>query len=195
MKIGSLFAVALLCAMPALSEAQSSKGAGGGVDILRLIETVAKSSGKTFVIDPRIRGDVQTAGLDPDKVTYPQLQTILRINQFVAIEEAGIVNILPDVNARQMPTVTLFADDPALSGETLVTWVVQVRNVCAPMLVPILRPLMPQQAHMAAYPPTNTLILADRLANLRRIVGIAERVDKSTTGKQDCGEKKEAGAK
>jgi general secretion pathway protein D len=194
MKIGGLFAVALLCAMPVLCEAQSAKSAGNGVDILRLIDTVAKSSGKSFVIDPRVRADVQIAGIDADKLSYEQLLAILRINQFVAVEEAGLVNVVPEANARQFPATTLYKDDPRLSGEALVTWVVQVRNLCTAYVVPVLRPLMPQQAHLAAYPP-NSLIISDRLANARRIVGIIENMDKSSGGKEDCGEKKEATAK
>jgi general secretion pathway protein D len=196
MKLRTTLLMGILCATPMLGAAQGSASKmSGGVELLRLIETVAKSSGKRFIIDPRVRGDVQMAGLDAEKLSYEQLLAILRLNQLVAVEEAGLVNVFPDVNARQFPTVTLYADDPKLSGETLVTWIAQARNVCVTWAIPVLRPLMPQQAHLAAYPPTNAFIISDRLANARRIVAIVESLDKASNGKQDCGEHKDATAK
>ena len=103
----------------------------------------------------------------------------------VAGKEA--VSILPDRDARQLPSRVLNADDPGIGDDTLVTRIVQVRNACAAHMVPVLRPLMPQFAHMAAYPPTNTLILADRADNVRRVVDLVESIDKAAPpGRQNC---------
>jgi general secretion pathway protein D len=62
----------------------------------------------------------------------------------------------------------------------MVTRVVQVDNVAAAQLVPILRPLVPQQGHLAAYPATNVLIMSDRAENVSRLVDIIRRVDKAS---------------
>jgi general secretion pathway protein D len=61
-----------------------------------------------------------------------------------------------------------------------VTQVVAVNNVSAAQLVAILRPLMPQNAHLAAYPSSNTLILADRASNVNRMVRIIKRIDQAS---------------
>ena len=55
----------------------------------------------------------------------------------------------------------------------------QVRNVSAGQLVPILRPMMPQAAHLAAYPSANMLIISDRAANVNRIMRIVQRIDRT----------------
>jgi general secretion pathway protein D len=70
----------------------------------------------------------------------------------------------------------------------VITRIVQVRNACAAQMVPVLRPLMPQFAHLAAYPPTNTLILVDHADNIRRVVDVVERIDKAAPGKLTCAE-------
>ena len=57
------------------------------------------------------------------------------------------------------------------------TQVIQVRNVSAAQLVPILRPLIPQYGHLAAYPSSNMLIISDRAANVNRMVRIIQRID------------------
>ena len=53
---------------------------------------------------------------------------------------------------------------------------------------------MPQSAHLAAYPPTNTLILTDHADNVRRIVELVEQLDKTAPGKLECGDFPKSGS-
>jgi general secretion pathway protein D len=53
------------------------------------------------------------------------------------------------------------------------------KNVNAGVLVPMLRPLIPQYGHLAAYPPGNMLIISDRASNVSRIMRIVARMDES----------------
>src|SRR4029453_2907270 len=97
-------------------------------------------------------------------------------HSFVAVESGGIIKIVPDANQRQMPNRDLpNRIDP--DSEEVITQVVAVQNVNAAQLVPVLRPLMPQNAHMAAYPAGNILILSDRASNVNRIMRIISRID------------------
>ncbi len=57
------------------------------------------------------------------------------------------------------------------------TQVVAVKNVSAAQLVPILRPLIPQYGHLAAYPASNMLIISDRASNVNRVMRIIQRID------------------
>ena len=58
------------------------------------------------------------------------------------------------------------------------TQVIKVENVPAAQLVPILRPLVPQQGHLAAYAATNTLIVTDRASNIQRLFPSFEGIDR-----------------
>ena len=62
-------------------------------------------------------------------------------------------------------------------GDQLVTRVIEVNNVAAAQLVPILRPLVPQQGHLAAYPGSNMLVISDRGANIARLEKIIRKID------------------
>jgi general secretion pathway protein D len=73
-------------------------------------------------------------------------------------------------------------DRVSSTSDEIVTQVMQVRNVSAGQLVPILRPMMPQSAHLAAYPSANMLILSDRASNVNRIMRIIQRIDRSGDG-------------
>jgi general secretion pathway protein D len=60
-----------------------------------------------------------------------------------------------------------------------VTQVIRLDNVSAAKLIPVLRPLVPQQAHMAAYAPSNAIIISDIRANIDRMEKIIASMDQS----------------
>jgi general secretion pathway protein D len=172
------FAPALALAMlipmiaTAAEPAPASASAPGyaTIEIGELIARVAKRTGKQFIVDPRVRAEVPLIGLDADRVDYPKLLAILNINMFATYEAGGLIRVVPDANARQLP-IPVTSDVPAKAlDDELVTVMLSPKNMCVMQSVPVLRPLMPQAAHMAAYPLSNTLILSDRAANVRRIV-------------------------
>ena len=150
-------------------------------DIGALIGTVAEVTGTNFIVDPRVKGKVTVVSSKPmesDEV-YQVFLSILKVHGFAAVPSGSVVKIVPDVNAKSegVPTVT---DKSPGKGDEVVTRVVEVRNVSAAQLVPILRPLVPQQGHMAAYPGTNVLIISDRADNIERLVEIVRRMDQQS---------------
>jgi general secretion pathway protein D len=147
-------------------------------EIGQVIEAVAAATGKTIIPDPRVRAQVTMLSQTPmtPDAFYEAFLALLSVHQFVAVESGGIIKIVPDANARQMPNIDL--PDRIKSGsDELITQVIAVENVNAAQLVPVLRPLMPQAAHMAAYPNGNILILSDRASNVNRVMRIIKRID------------------
>jgi len=188
MKLRIAMAVGLLATLPMLTMAADDRPADATtMPLSELVARVHKKTGKDFILEPTVAAvRISLAGMDPEHVDYPMLLAVLRYNGLVTLGVKDAVSILPDRDARQLPTPILTTDDPKIGDDTLVTRIVQVRNACAAHMVPVLRPLMPQAAHMAAYPPTNTLILSDHADNIRRIVEIVERIDRAAPGKLAC---------
>jgi general secretion pathway protein D len=179
--------VMVLAAEPTTSPGISaSSGADAGIELTDLIDKVARRTGKQFIVDPRVRATVPRTGLDIEKVDYARLLAILAVNQFATYESDGVVRVVPDANARQLPIpVTNDVPQKALADE-YVTVLFQAKNMCAAYAVPVLRPLMPQAAHLAALPQANALLISDRAANARRIIDMAERLDKAAPAGQKC---------
>src|SRR4026209_434163 len=79
------------------------------VEIGQVIEAVAQVTGKTIIPDPRVRSNVtmlwQTP-MTPDAF-YEAFLALLSVHNCVAVESGGIIKILPDANARQMPNIDL----------------------------------------------------------------------------------------
>ena len=171
------------------STPRSSAGSAAGArpELADIIRSFSKRTGRKFNIDPRVRAIPMFAGIDPDKITYEQLLATFTVNGFASVVQDDVVIVVPDANARQLPTPVYTDLNFKAGDDEWVTLLLTPRKACAPHLVPILRPLMPQPAHMAADLTSGSLILVDRAANLRRVGDLIERIDKAANGKVDCG--------
>lgn len=148
-------------------------------NLTEIIDAVSQITGKTFIIDPRVRAQVTILSSTPmsPEAFYEAFLSILQVHGFVAVASGnGVVKIIPDANARQMPANDLPGRVSASSDE-LVTQVITVRNINAAALVPVLRPLVPQYGHLVAYPASNMLIISDRANNVNRMMRIIQRLD------------------
>ena len=149
-------------------------------DITMIAEAVSAATGKNFIIEPRVRAQVtmlSSTPMSPDAF-YEAFLSILQVHGFVAMPSGDIIKIVPDANARTMPGDDL-PDRVSRTSDEIVTQVIQVKNVNAAQLVPILRSLIPQNGHLAAYQPSNILIISDRAANVNRIQRIIARIDQA----------------
>lgn len=150
-------------------------------DIRQIVEAVAEITGKTFIIDPRVSGQkvtmISSTPMSPEAF-YEAFLSVLEVHQYAAVTSGDIVKIIPNATARQYagPIGTGSSKGP----DDIVTQIVQVRNIGAAQLVPILRPLVPQYGHLVAHPGSNMLIISDRAANVRRIMSIVARIDQAT---------------
>ena len=147
-----------------------------GADIRELINKVSEISGRSFVLDPRVRGEVTVIApqpLDAEGV-YELFLSVLRVHGYAAIDSEVGTKIIPQATARQTIPV---ADPRFLSGEVLVTEVIPVANVQAASMVDILRPLVAQHGHVAAVERANVIILSDHVSNILRLKKLILEID------------------
>jgi general secretion pathway protein D len=147
-----------------------------GVSIARVIEIVARKTGKKYVLDPRVHAQVQLIGEDFNRISPPELLTILELYGFTAVESGGYVLVVPESSIRAMPIPTL-SGKQVFPDSQYVSAVVPVTALPAATLVPILRPLLPQQGHLAAAVCGNSILLVDTYANVRRIDSLIKALD------------------
>jgi general secretion pathway protein D len=179
----AVLALVVALAWPAVSRAQAEGTITPNykdADLAQIIEAVSAVTGKNFIVDPRVRAQVTMLSSTPmtPAAFYEAFLSILQVHGFVAVASGDVVKIVPDANARQLPANDLPSRVSSTSDE-IVTQVIAVRNVSAAQLVPILRPLIPQYGHLAAYPSSNMLIISDRAANVSRMVRIIQRIDQT----------------
>ena len=148
-------------------------------DIRQIIEAVGEVTGRNFIIDPRVNANVTMLSSTPMSADafYEAFLSILEVYGYIAMNTGDITKILPNASARQYPG---FPGTDGAGADDIVTQVIQVQNVGAAQLVPILRPLIPQYGHLAAHPGSNMLIISDRAMNVERLIRIIRRIDQST---------------
>jgi type II secretory pathway component GspD/PulD (secretin) len=158
------------------TDERSAPAMAGAVPIDRVIAAVAKRTGKKFIVDPRVRGDVTVVGQEPTSVDYPTLLSILHVHGFAAVEQGGYVQVIPDANIRSQALPVVSGKESYADGE-YVNKIIVLKNAAAVQLVPILRPLLPQHAHLVALPCKNALLVTDVYASVQRIEKIARALD------------------
>ncbi len=154
-----------------------------GVDINTFISQVSELTGKNFVVDPRVRGKITVISAKPlsGPEIYQVFLSVLEVHGFSAVPSGALIKIVPNSKAKQDTIPTGVQS----SGNQMVTQVIQVKNVNAGQLTRILRPLMPQHAHLAAYNATNTLVITDRANNVKRLMKIINRIDRVSDAEVD----------
>ncbi|HCW4114035.1 TPA: type II secretion system secretin GspD [Acinetobacter baumannii] len=180
---------ALLAAAPLIATVSSSAYAQTwkinlrDADLTAFINEVADITGKNFAVDPRVRGNVTVISnkpLNKDEV-YDLFLGVLNVNGVVAIPSGNTIKLVPDSNVKNSGIP--YDSRNRVRGDQIVTRVIWLENTNPNDLIPALRPLMPQFAHMAAIAGTNALIVSDRAANIYQLENIIRNLD--GTGQND----------
>ena len=154
-------------------------------DIQEFIEFVADVTETTIVVDPSVKGKVKVISSKPVSKAelYDLFLSILDVHGYTAVRSGVVVRVIPNKNARSAP-VDVISGTSVINDE-YVTQVIRLDNVSAAKLIPVLRPLVPQQAHMAAYAPSNAIIISDIRSNINRMEDIIARMDQSAVKKTE----------
>jgi len=149
-------------------------------DINAVISAISEMTGRNFIVDPRVKGKVTVMSHRALKTSeiYQVFLSVLKVHGFAAIPGKNVTKIVPEVNAKQDAIRTDQSYIPM--SDEFITQVLEIKNVDAAQLVPILRPLVPQRGHLAAYPGSNVLVISDSAANIRRLKKIISRIDQAT---------------
>lgn len=149
-------------------------------DIEEVVRAVSHITGRNFVVDPRVKGTVNIISSTPvaASLAYDILLSTLRMQGFAAVEAGGVTKILPEADAKLYVSNTT---DRHGSSEKLITRVYVLKYESAAQLVPVLRPLIPPNNIVVAYPGNNTLVITDYASNLKRIEQIINAIDQPST--------------
>src|ERR1700761_2741675 len=149
-------------------------------DLSQIIQAVGEVTGKNFIIDPRVNAKVTMLSATPMSpgAFYEAFLSVLQVYGYVAVPAGKVIKIIPNTDVRQSPSIDL-PNSVSSTSDEIVTQIITMKNVSASQLVPLLRPLIPQQGHLAAYAPGNMLIISDRASNVSRIMRIIDRMDES----------------
>ena len=151
-------------------------------DVEAVIRAIGQYTGRTFVIDPRVKGTMTLVTERPvtRRQAYEELQSALRLQGFTLVESpeaGGVTRVLLEADAKLQGGRVLAPAAAAPRGDQVLTQVFRLQYESASNLVPVLRPLIAPNNTIAAYPANNTLVITDYAENLRRLARIIEAID------------------
>jgi general secretion pathway protein D len=143
-------------------------------DLVALIETVSRATGKNFIVDPTVQGKVNVISateIEGDEL-YNLFLSVLRVHGYIAVEGDNFTKILPQSNIKDNSSRL-----KSTLNDVIVTTTIPIANVPANQLVPVLRPIISQYGLLAAYTPSNTLVVTDTQANIARLKQVVTELD------------------
>ena len=145
-------------------------------DIRAYIEDVARTTGRTFIIDPAVQGKVSVVADRPLSRTqyFEVFLSTLRANGFIAIPtDGGAFRIAPAANAAQQPTRG--------GSSSFVTQVIDLKSIDTQSAIEALRPLVSAQGQITASKSGSSVVIADYADNLARVRSVLKEIDRDRT--------------
>ncbi len=153
------------------------------VDLAVVIEMIARTTGKNFIYDDKVRGKVTIVSPSPVSLeqAYAVFESVLKVKGFTVIDgPAGVLQIIPVREAKESNTEIVQDDRPSPKRDHFVTRLIPLQYIDAEAITNTIKPLVSKDASMVAYGPTNTIILTDTATNIRRLLTILEAIDIET---------------
>ena len=145
------------------------------VDLVLVIESVARLVGKNFLIDPRVRGSVTLIATEPvgaDSL-YDILLTILHVYGYTAVPSDEAIRVLPAQVAQSFaPSIA-----PSEASAEIINEIITLKYVDSTQVVNVVRPLMSQQAQLVPLANNSKILVIDTRANIDRLKKIIASVD------------------
>ena len=151
-------------------------------DIEAVARTMAVITGRSVVVDPRVKGTITLTTDRPvtPSVAYSQFLAVLRLQGFTVVNTSGLDKIVPEADAKlQAGTVASGAQVSAgqLNGGQIATTIFKLRYENAANLLPVLRPLISPNNTINVNPGNNSLVITDYADNLNRLGRIIDALD------------------
>lgn len=149
------------------------------VDIRVLVEFISDLTGKNFLVDPSVKGNVTI--ISPGKVTveeaYRVFLSVLEVHGFAIVPSGKINKIIKAGDAGSKGIATRSEKEGPGALDSIITQIYPLTHADASDMAKILKPLVPKTGLLIPYPDTNTLIIIDVQSNIHRLLQIVRELD------------------
>jgi len=150
-------------------------------DIGEVLGAIGQTTGKTFVVDPRVKGTLNIASPKPvpKSVAYDILLSALRLQGYAAVEADGVVRVVPEADAKYyaLPAGGASKRGKTIARGQMVSRVFQLKHESAAQLMTVLRPLVSPNNVINADVSSNSLLVTDYADNVARLAEIIANLD------------------
>ena len=162
------------------------------VDIKVFVQQVADTTGKTFILDDGVTGNVTVVSSKPlnkDEV-YDLFLTTLKTRGYTLLPTSEGYVVTKRETAKEGSLSV--GKSQTNSGEELITKVIPLKHASAQELVQVLRPVVASYGHLAASDFSNSLLVVDHASNIIKIEKLIAQLDKPENSEMEVVKLKEA---
>jgi len=156
------------------------------VDIQVFIKFISELTGKNFVIDKAVRGNVTI--VSPTKISvdeaYKVFESVLEVNGLSTVPSGSVIKIVPAADARTKDIETRLRMEAAEREDRIITQIIPLRYADPVEIQRLFRPLISKSSVMVPYVPTGMLIVTDVQSNINRLLAIIESIDVEGVGEE-----------
>ncbi len=149
------------------------------VDINLFIKYISELTGKNFIIDKSVRGNVTI--VSPTKISvdeaYKVFESVLEVQGFTTVPAGSIIKVVPSADARSKSVETGYKEDTGEVSDKIVTQLIPLKYADPGELKKLFTPLVSKNSVVIAYPATSLLIVTDVLSNISRLMQIIKEID------------------
>lgn len=149
------------------------------VDIRVFIKFISELTGKNFVIDKAVRGNVTI--VSPKKISvqdaYKVFESVMEVHGFSAIPAGDIIKIVPSRDAKEKNIETRLKKEAISPEDRVITQIISLNYANPDEMKKMLTPLVSKSSVILSYPPTGMLIITDLLSNIKRLLKIISALD------------------
>lgn len=156
-------------------------------DLPDLIRAIGNITGRRFILPGKVRS-IKTTIYSPTKVTpaeaYQAFLSVLAVNGMTVVPSGRYLKVEETAGAATQVLPTYGAGQDAPADDRFITRVVRLRSISADDASTVLGHFKSRDGDITPYAATNTLIITDLAANIRRMLQILGEVDVGGVGEQ-----------
>ncbi|WP_394777724.1 type II secretion system secretin GspD [Undibacterium sp.] len=145
-------------------------------DIESVVKAIGHYTGTTFIIDPRVKGQITMVSEKPlsKEQAFKLLTSTLRLQGYSVVVGDGYAKVVPEADAKLQPAPI---QTPAVKGDQIATQIFRLDYESANNVVTVLRPLISPNNTINANPGNNSVVITDYADNLKRLGKIIASLD------------------
>ena len=149
------------------------------VDIRLFIKYISELTGKNFIIDKTVKGQVSI--ISPTRISedeaYRVFESVLAVNGFTTVPAGAMTKIMPTVRARTENVDTLHHGERSEPEDKIVTQLIPLTHTTPAEMKKVLAPLTSKTSVVIAHTESGMLIVTDTLSNIQKLLSIIKALD------------------
>lgn len=193
-RVALVLLLSVLLAVPAFAQKAGTSKSGdrfvtidfNNVDINVFIKFISELTGRNFIVDQRVRGNVTI--ISPTKISvneaYRVFESVLEVHGYTTVPSGEVTKILPSPEARTQNIETYLESRRRAPEDKLVTQLIPLTYADPDEIKRLFTPLVSKSSVIVSYAPTNMLIVTDMQSNIQRLLRIIDEIDVAGIGQE-----------